>query len=205
MAARRRRIRPTDVMYGVLGVIAVVLIGNLILDAIGGPEPIPELTSAGRPYASALEGALQTERPEQTAYNGLSAETARCVAPDWVMVLGPDRLDRAGVAPAELAEDPVAVSREAEITWEEAEAILRTYESCDAAPIDRMRSYLTAETDADDPVLGPETSRCIAEKLDGDTARRLFVLGLTAPTAIGGDLSLHRDVQNVAAQCETGG
>lgn len=210
MADRDLRITPARVGYAVLAVIALAIVGNVVIGQLRGPEPVPDLSKAGEPYAAALEPVLAQERPTRTAYNGLTPTEAACVAPDWVMVLGPERLDRAGIAPAELAEDPQGASREAGITWEEAKRLRGSFSDCGAPPSDAMHDAIEealAEADED-----PELIDCVRDAFDTqaahDLADRLFVVGLVERPVSGGgggDATLGQAMTNLAAQCPDGG
>ena len=207
MATKRRKVRPVTVGYGFLAVIFVIVVGNLVLNEVRGPDrrPAPALTAAGRPYARALAERLQEPGPIWAGYEGLSAAEARCVAPKWVMILGPERLSTAGIAPADLAEDPGGAVREAKITWDEAQRIRLEYVGCDLAPTTLVARVQGGADGAFPDGVSRERFTCFQQHLDEDATDRRFVLSLTQTQQTDQDLDVRIDIRNLEAACPEGG
>lgn len=203
MAANGRRIKPVTIGYGILAVIFVVVAFNWTLVAVrdSGDQPAPELTEEGRPYADALAEGLQARDAELgTVYVRRTAEQARCIAPDWVMIVGPERWDAAGISPAELAEDPAGASGAVDMSWTDAKRLRRTYERCGAAPIDTVRASIEDGLRGNEEI-DPEQVDCLLEKLNAETADRVFVAGLAEPASIAGDQGVDLGIANAVGQC----
>ena len=192
-------------MYGGLAVVFVMMVGGLIIDQVRGPDrsPAPELTAEGQPYAEALQERLREPGPPWAGYDGLSSLEAECVAPDWVMIVGPGNLDAEGYAPAEFSENPAEASRIAGLDWDQAQRILASYKRCGAAPLDAMRAIVADDVDRPEGVTD-EDIECLTTNLEEGTVDRAFILALTQAVATS-DLDITRDVRNLAARCEPPG
>src|SRR5690606_17656301 len=68
---------------------------------VGTLEPA-ELSPEAEPYADALAGALAGTSP----FDGLEDEQARCVATNYVALIGVDRFVASGVTPEDVGRDP---------------------------------------------------------------------------------------------------
>ncbi|MGN6694041.1 MAG: hypothetical protein ACTHN0_07675, partial [Aquihabitans sp.] len=168
--------------YGILGVFFVILVANwtgVFVFGSTGTEKAPPLDEAGRPYAESLADALTEPGAVWVGFAGLRPAEADCVAGAWVMTLGPEELDAAGITPLELGEDPPGASVVAGLDWTTGKRIAAEYGRCGVSTQDLLaRGRLVAYQDLGEERPDDIDLECVAYEVDDGDADRVFIQSL---------------------------
>jgi hypothetical protein len=171
---------------GVLGLAGLVACGD---DDDGG-----DVSEAEQPYVDAMvENFRSGEEDELT----LTDEQAECVAPKWIDTIGVERLEEAGLEPADISSDGASDVGELGLDEAEGNELYAAFGACDVEMMDLFIDSLAAEQDLSD-----EDRDCLAENFDEDFLQRVMVAALTqGDDALEDDEELTSELFAVFAEC----
>lgn len=182
--------RETFRMKRVTTLVGVAILG-LGATACGGSGGLSELEQE---YSDAIAASFSSSDADELQ---LDAEQADCVAPKWTKVLGAERLQDAGIDPADLNVDGDSDLQDVEITTDEASKLYATFGECD---VDLKQAFVDAMTaDGDMP---NDAAECLKDALDDDTFERIMVASLSSDEADEG--ALEADITELFTKCATG-
>jgi hypothetical protein len=134
-------------------------------------------------YVDAMIDSFDASDPDELQIDRGQAE---CLAPQWIEIIGVERMQENGIEPDDLREDSVDVElTEIGLTEDDGNALYDTFSDCD---IDIRQIFIDSmSADADDEFTD-EQRDCIGESFDDDVLRRIMVT-----TLIEGDDALDED------------
>lgn len=170
----------------------------------------PRRTTTTKPATTTTTEDKLADLPEPTSYDGavaaniasgasgveVTAEEAECIAPKWVAVAKVERLEAAGITPADVQQGIDVALLKLQLTEEEGVALVDAMTSCG---LDLRALYLESPTvsgsDAD-------AKACLEEAVSEDFVRRLLVVSLTlGPDKAGDDPALVEGLRTLIAAC----
>ena len=173
----------------------VLVIGALalVLGACGDDDDGGDVSEEEQPYVDALVESAAEDDGEDLQLDEAQAE---CLAPEWVSILGVDRLEAAGIEPGDLAADDLDFA-ELDLSEADGEAMLDALDECD---VDMREIFLSGMTE--DSELSEEDRACLDEAFDDDLLRRILVTSLVeGEDALDQDEDLMGEVFAVFAEC----
>lgn len=177
-------------------VVPLVVALALALSSCGDPGTNDEVTVASKPYVDALVGDLSAHGAGDIE---LTATQARCLAPRWVNVLQPERLQAAGIRPGTLARDVGFDVKAAEVPLTDGEVghLVDAFGACD---VDLEQAYVDHVTAGHAP--DPTDRDCLADALSDDLLRRLVSVELTkGAAAVDQDANLSSELFDALSTC----
>ena len=179
----------------------MVALGALVLGACGDDDDAGGSDGGGgdvseeeQPYVDAMVTNFQDSDEELT----MSEEQAQCVAPRWMDAIGLERLQEAGIEPADIESDDEGTELTSLGLDEEAGGEL--YDAFGACDVDVKALFV--ESLAQDSGLSDEDRECVEENFDDDLLRRVMVASLTqGEEALQQDEELTSDIFAVFAEC----
>ncbi len=159
----------------------------------GGDDAV---SAEGKPYAESLEKNL-TEGDEGKLE--LSDEQAGCIAPKWVNTMKPDRLKKAGIKPADVAEDDNAeIFVRLKLSTDEGNALVDAFIDCG---VELKETYLASSAGLSD-----DDKMCLNDAISEDFLREILVLGFTeGPAALDEDSDVRKELEKVLDKCPGAG
>jgi hypothetical protein len=152
----------------------VVITCLVVLTVACSDEDTPgTVTVAGKPYVDAMARGLTDHGAGDLT---VTPSQARCIAPKWVNILEPERLDQAGVEPDELAADAGLDEKAARVALTEAEMseLVDAFGECD---VDLTRAFVKGLTEG--ATIAADDERCLVEAVPEDLVRRLVAIEVT--------------------------
>lgn len=167
-----------------------------MLAACGGSDGTDQVSVEGQPYVDALAGNLRDHGAGDVQ---LTASEAACVAPKWVNVLQPERLDQAGIEPADLEPDDGLDEKAGKVALRDAEIgeLVDALGQCD---LDLQTAFIATLTEG--ARLSLEDQDCLDDAISDDLARKVVGLQVTEGTeATDGDAALQAEVFQALSAC----
>jgi hypothetical protein len=155
-------------------------------DDDGGSD---DVSDAAQPYVDALIASAADQEPGSLQFEEGQVE---CVAPRWIEVFDPARLEAAGITPEELAssDDPPAGL---DLTEEDGAGLYDAMVELRGEFVDSIAS---------DSELSEEDRACLEEQFDDELLRRLFVVALSqGEDALQSDEALMSEMFSVFSEC----
>jgi hypothetical protein len=148
--------------------------------------------SSDDPYVQALAQSMR-EDPDDLQ---LDQEQADCLAPRFVEILDPARLEEAGITPEQLADDDDAIVQLG-MSEEEGGQMYDALGECD---VDARALFLEGMTE--DSGMSEEDRACLEEAIDDDFIRQLVAITLTqGEDALDGNDELTSQLMSTFAEC----
>ena len=151
-----------------------------------------DVSDEARPYVDALVESAENSDSDVP----FEAGEAECLAPRWVDILDPTRLEEAGIAPEDLAGSDDAIT-ELDLTEEDGGALYDAMVECGVDVRDEFIAGIAEESD-----LSEEDRACLEEQFDDDFLRRIFVVVLTqGEDALQADQAFTSEVLSKFSEC----
>jgi hypothetical protein len=159
-------------------------------DDDGGSDDVSE---DAQPYVDALIASAADQEPGDLQFAEGQVE---CVAPRWIEVFDPARLEEAGITPEELASSD-DLPAELDLTEEDGAALYDAMVECE---VDLRGEFV--DSIASDSELSEEDRACLEEQFDDELLRRLFVVVLSqGEDALQSDEALMSEMFSVFSEC----
>lgn len=177
--------------------LVVVVAACLVLVTGCGDDDAPDtVTVEGKPYVDALTTSLRLHGAGDLE---LTPSEARCLAPRWVNVLQPERLDEAGVEPEALesADGLDEKAPKVALTDGEISKLVDSFGECD---VDLAPAFVHSLTEAAD--LTPAAEACLVDAIGDDLTRRSVALAVTdGADALDEDTGLMAELFDALSTC----
>lgn len=177
----------------------MVVLASLLPVALGacsgsdGPAPV---SVEARPYVVALGAGLREHGAGDVA---LSASEAACVAPKWIDVLEPARLDQAGIEPAELTPAGGLDEKAERVALRDAE-IAELVDALGQCDLDVQTAFIGTLTEG--ARLSPADRACLDDAVSEDLTRKVLGVQITEGTeAAAGDEALMGELFEALSAC----
>ncbi len=158
-----------------------------------GDDDDDDASGSDDPYVQALS---QSMREDDDSDLPLDDEQADCLAPRFVEVLDPARLEEAGVTPEQLAESDDVITQLG-LTEEEGGEMYDALGECD---LDVRALFLEGMTE--DSNLSDEARDCLEGAISDDFLRQLFAITFSqGEDALEGNDELTSQLMSVFAEC----
>lgn len=168
-----------------MGAIAATTIA-LAATGCGDDDTPGTVTVEGKPYVEAMrEGLLAHGAGSVT----VDATAATCIAPKWVNILGPERLDAAGVAPSRLTGDDGLDVTAAKVALTDAQ-VSKLVDAFGECEVDLPAAFVHDLTRGASP--SPEDEACLIDAVPTDLVQRIVGMQITE-----GDRAPDRDPELV--------
>ena len=148
--------------------IAVASATVVLLTGCGGDDDV--VSEEAQPYVDALIASAANAEPGDLQFEEGQAE---CVAPRWIEVFDPARLEEAGITPENLTASDDAFTA-LDLTEEDGGAL---YDAMVECGVDLREQFIGAIGEGGE--LSEEDQACLDEQFDDDFLRRAFVIVLT--------------------------
>lgn len=175
----------------------VVAVCVVLGTACGGDDDTPGTVSVeGKPYVDAMTDSLRVHGAGDLA---LTPAEARCIAPKWVNILRPERLDEAGVAPQDLASADGLDEKAPEVALTDGE-ISKLVDAFGECELDLQRAFVGSLTAG--AALGPDDEACLVEAIPDDLTRRSVAMAVTdGVDAVDDDAGLMSELFQALSAC----
>ncbi|QXC59774.1 hypothetical protein KSP35_15485 [Aquihabitans sp. G128] len=177
----------------VLPMLAVVV---LLAAACTHKGTSDKVTVESKPYVAALVRDLVGHGVGDIEVSGTQA---RCLAPRWVNVLQPTRLEAAGIEPSALAADAGMDAKAAKVPLTDAEIgkLVDAFGDCD---MDLKAAYIDHATAG--ATLSDDDRSCLTDALSDDLIRRITTVEVTkGAAAVDRDATLSSDLFTALSAC----
>lgn len=144
------------------------------------------LSAEEQEYSDAIVESFQTDDPNEIT---LTEEQAECVAPKWIKVIGVERLESAGLEPADLSADGSADVDKFGLDMDEAKTLFNSFGEC---KVDLQEKFIEALGEGDEV-------ECFKDEIDDDLFERLMIAGFANDTAA--ERELFEELQAVSTAC----
>ena len=148
-----------------IGVASAVM---ALLTGCGGDDD--DVSDDAQPYVDALIASASDQEGGDLQFEEGQAE---CVAPQWVEIFDPARLEEAGITPENMTASNDTIT-ELNLTEEEGGAL---YDAMVECGVDLREQFVGAIGEGGE--LSEEDQTCLEEQFDDDFLRRVFVIVLT--------------------------
>lgn len=159
---------------------------------IGGGIGGGEVSEEAKPYVESLSKNLNKSDEGQF---DLDDEQSNCIAPRWVNTLKPDRLEKAGIKPADLGSDDNAERFVAlKLSEDEGGALVDAFSDCG---VNLREAFFGGDTSLTD-----EDRTCLDGAINDDLLKGLLILGFTkGPSALSEDSGPGKEFNEAIAKC----
>lgn len=154
-------------------VVVVVSCVAVVAAGCGDDGTSRTVTVEGKPYVDAMTSSLADHGAGEIE---LSAVESGCIAPKWVNILDPERLDEAGVEPAQLALDQGIDQKAAKVSLTDGE-ITKLVDAFGECQVDLTRSFVRSLTEG--ATLAADDEACLVDALPDDLVRRMVAVEVT--------------------------
>jgi hypothetical protein len=168
----------------------------ILVAGCGNDGTSDEVTVESKPYVDALVTDLETHGAGNIDLTGIQA---RCLAPRWVNVLQPERLEEANIDPEDLEEDTGFDTKAGKVPLSDAEIdkLVDAFGECD---VDLQQAFIDHATSG--ATLSPEDRDCLDDALSDDFLHRMMGIELTkGPTAVDDDPTLSAELFEALSAC----
>jgi len=179
--------------------VVMCMLGALVLGACGDDDDddggsAGDVSEEEQPYVDAMAASFQEGEEGGLV---MSEEQAECIAPRWMDTIGLERLQEAGVEPADIGDDEDDELTSLGLSEEEGGELYDAFGECD---VDVQGLFI--DSLAEDSDLSEEDRDCLAQNFDDDLLRRVMVASLTeGEEALQQDDELMSEVFAVFSEC----